>query len=412
MIHHLVRRLALAVPLLFVVSTAVFLLIHMIPGDPVDFMIGDNAAASRKVELRRALHLGDPLFVDHRPFTAEREVTRRLSAYDAARDREPLADLGRFAVIPVLEAGRAGRVDEAVAREVLADALLDHPAAAPPPAVIGASWSALAAYVDTNGAYFRPTGGALWGQVLFGSQIARYYRDLFTGELRSLHSGKPVSEALAERFAYTARLAGAALFVALAFALPLGTLAAWRQHSALDNVSMVAALVGISMPNFWLGPLLILVFSVELGWFPVSGAEKAGSLVLPAVTLGLGLASLLTRMTRAAVLETIREDFVRTARAKGLPELRVLFRHALRASLIPIVTIVGLQFGALLAGSIITEEIFGWPGIGREMVQGIRTRDFPIVQGCVLYVATSYVIVNAVTDVVYTWVNPRVRIDG
>lgn len=334
---------------------------------------------------------------------------RRWGGGPGAQER--LGDLGRFAasaLVDAIESTEAGP-RRSFLEACLADALLDVPAGA---GVAPTELAALRVWIGQHPRHFAPQGlDAVLG-VFSGSQLGRYYADLFTGRLRSLHTGRPVGEALRERFLFTLRLAGCALLVAMLIALPLGTIAAWRQHSVLDNGSMLAALVGISMPNFWLGPLLILIFSVELGWFPVSGADRPGAIVLPAITLGLGLSALLTRMTRSAVLETIREDFVRTARAKGLPEMTVLFRHALRAALIPVVTILGLQFGALLAGSIITEEIFGWPGIGREMVQGIRTRDFPVVQGCVLWVASSYVVVNAVTDVVYTWVNPRVRIDG
>jgi peptide/nickel transport system permease protein len=165
------------------------------------------------------------------------------------------------------------------------------------------------------------------------------------------------------------------------------------------------------MPNFWLGPLLIMAFSIELGWFPVSGAESPGSIVLPAITLGLGMSAILTRITRSSVLDTIKEDYVRTAYAKGLPPRTVLIKHALRTALIPVVTIIGLQFGALLAGSIITEEIFGWPGLGRAIIHAISERDFPMIQGCVLLIAVTYVAVNTVTDLIYTLINPRVRLD-
>ncbi len=323
----LLRRILLLVPLLWVVSTAVFALLHLIPGDPVDFMVGENATLDRKAELTAAYGLDRPLFLD----------------VEALGEPGPIG--GRFA----------------------------------------------RAVTDT--------------------QYAGFYRALFTGELRSLHTRRSVWDTLGDRFPETLRLAGCALLVSILLAVPLGTLAAWRRGSWVDQASMAGALVGVSMPNFWLGPLLILVFAVELGWLPVSGSTAPGAIVLPAVTLGLGMSAILTRITRASVLETLHADYVRTARAKGVSEVGALFRHALRAALLPVITIVGLQFGALLTGSIITEEIFGWPGIGREVIQAIRSRDFPMVQGCVLLIATTYVAVNTVTDVAYTLADPRVRLD-
>lgn len=330
---YLLRRILLAAPLLWVVFTAVFLLIHMIPGDPVDFMIGENAALERKTELRQSLHLDLPILINLDPWTEDQGQTDRASLGERLR------------------------------------------------------------------------------QTFTETQYAWFFRDLHAGELRSLHSRIPVFVTLRVKFAYTLGLATTALAVALLIALPLGTLAAWKQYSWVDNGSMLAALIGISMPNFWLGPLLILAFSIELGWFPVSGAEHPSSLVLPAVTLGLGMSSILTRITRSSVLDTIGEDYIRTARGKGLSEWRILSRHALRTALIPVVTILGLQFGSLLAGSIITEEIFAWPGLGREVINAIRTRDFPVIQGCVLLIALTYVAVNTATDILYTLINPRVRLD-
>jgi peptide/nickel transport system permease protein len=172
------------------------------------------------------------------------------------------------------------------------------------------------------------------------------------------------------------------------------------------------SLLGVAIPNFWLGPMLIMVFAVELGWLPVSGAGSSAHLVLPAITLGLSMAGILTRMTRTTVLEALHEEYVRTARAKGASELSVLCRHALANAVTPMLSIVGLQFGALLAGSVITESIFAWPGLGRLTVQAIYTRDYPVVQGCVLVIALSYVLVNLLTDLAYAWVNPRIRLQA
>jgi len=301
----LLRRLAMLPVLLLAVSVAAFLLAELVPGDPVDFMIGENATAERKDELRAAYHLDDPL-------------------------------LTRF---------------------------------------------------------------------------VRFHEELLSGELRSLHTRRPVTEVLGEKLPHTARLAGAALLVSALLAIPLGTLAARRRGSWVDAGSMGLALVGISIPSFWLGPLLIIVFAIGLGWFPVSGADAPGSIVLPAVTLGLGMASILTRISRAAVLDVLGRDHVRTARAKGLSEGAVVRRHALRNASIPIVTIVGLQLGALLTGTVITEEIFAWPGIGREIIQAVRARDLPVVQGSVLLLAGTWAVVNTLTDVAYAALDPRVRLE-
>lgn len=298
----LLRRAAMLPVLLLVVTTLVFGLIELVPGDPVDFMIGENAALERKQELRAAYHLDDPI----------------------------------------------------------------------------------------------------------GQRYLRFYRELLTGELRSLHTREPVLEVVASRLPATALLAVVALLVSALIAIPLGTLSAWRPGTWMDSGARIGALVGISIPNFWLGPLLIILFSIQLGWFPVSGADRPGSVVLPALTLGLGMASILTRITRAAVLDVLDTDFVRTARAKGAGELRILIGHGLRAAIVPVLTIVGLQFGALLTGAIITEEVFGWPGLGREIVTSIRSRDLPVIQGCVLVVASTWVLVNTLTDLLYARFDPRV----
>jgi peptide/nickel transport system permease protein len=196
----------------------------------------------------------------------------------------------------------------------------------------------------------------------------------------------------------------------LLIALPLGIVAAVRKGSLADRSAMLASLVGISMPNFWLGPLLIILFSLKLGWLPVSGREGAASVILPAVTLGTALAALLSRMTRSAMLDVLGEDYLRTARAKGVPERAVIVRHALRNALLPVLTIVGLQLGALLSGAVITEIVFAWPGIGSLLIQSIHTRDYPLVQGCVLVIALGYVAANFLTDLLYAAVDPRVKI--
>ena len=198
----------------------------------------------------------------------------------------------------------------------------------------------------------------------------------------------------------------------LLIALPAGILSGIRQYSVWDHSTMFLALLGVSMPNFWLGPLLIWVFSIQLGWFPVSGKGGAAHLLLPALTLGASMAAIVARMTRSSVLEVLREDYVMTARAKGLSEARIILKHVLRNAMLPVLTVVGLQFGALLAGSIITETIFSWPGLGTLMVKAIQTRDYPVVQGCVLVIALSYVLVNLLTDLLYGVIDPRIRYEG
>lgn len=298
------RRLLLLVPTMLGVATLVFLMRPLIPGDPVEFMLGETARAVDKEALRHEFNLDRPLLEQYGLF---------------------LAGLAR---------GDMGR---------------------------------------------------------------------------SIMTGRPVAELIAERLPNTLQLALAAALIAVAIALPLGVLAAARQYSWADNASVLFALVGVSMPNFWLGPLLILLFSIELGWLPVSGRGGPLHLILPALTLGLAMAGILTRLTRATMVETIREDYIRTARAKGLPERLVFFKHALRNGLIPVVTLLGLQLGALLAGSIVTETIFAWPGLGRLVIQAVGARDFPLLQGCVMTIAAGYVTVNLLTDIVYAFIDPRIR---
>ncbi len=305
MLPYIAKRLVMLIPVVLGVVTLVFFLIHMIPGDPVEIMLGEQAQAADKEALRRELKLDRPI---------REQYLLYLSGL-------PRADLGR-----------------------------------------------------------------------------------------SIHSRDPVIQTILKRLPATLMLTLAAMTVAVLIAIPIGILSAVRQYSLMDNVSMFAALLGISMPNFWLGPLLILLFSIQLGWLPVSGMGGAQHLILPAITLGTALAAILTRMTRSSVLEVIREQYIVTARAKGLQERVVLFKHAFKNALIPIITILGLQFGALLSGSIITETIFSWPGIGRLMIQAVNQRDYPLVQGCVLFISLSYVLVNLATDLLYGAADPRIRV--
>ena len=245
-----------------------------------------------------------------------------------------------------------------------------------------------------------------------GEQYVSFLGGMLHGDLgTSLHFDEPVSRLIARHYPATVELALAALAVALVVSLPLGMLAAYRRGSWIDRGARFFSLLGVSMPNFWLGPIAILLFSIQLGWLPVSGRGGASHLVLPAATLGLALAALLTRMIRSALGEELAKPYLVTARAKGLSAARVAICHALRNALVPVVTIVGLQFGSLLTGAILTETIFGWPGIGRLLIQAIRLRDYPLVQGAVMLIAVTYVAVNLATDLLYAWIDPRIRLD-
>ena len=234
---------------------------------------------------------------------------------------------------------------------------------------------------------------------------------------QSLRLHDSVTHLVAQRYPYTLALTAAALLLGTCLSVPAGVLSATQRGRAVDRIVSVLSLVGLSFPNFALGPILILLFSIRLGWLPVSGAgleggaigEFASHLVLPAITLGLSLAAILTRMVRSAMLEELTQDYVRTARAKGLTDARILYRHALPNALVPVLTVLGLQFGSLLAGAIVTETIFSWPGIGRLTLSAISNRDYPLVQGCLLTVGMTYVAVNLLTDVAYTLVDPRLR---
>ncbi len=304
MTSFIVRRLLLTVPVILGVATLVFLLIHLVPGDPVQAMLGESASPADVAALRGRLGLDDPLLI----------------------------------------------------------------------------------------------------------QYGRYLEGLAVGDLgTSLRTNQRVTTAIAERMPATAELAIASLGVAMLIAIPLGILAAARAGTRVDHAATVAALLGISIPNFWLGPLLAIVFSVELGWLPVSGRGTLANLVLPAITLGAPLAAVLARMTRASVLEELRELYVLAARARGVSRARSILVHAFRNSLIPIVTLVGLQVGMLLTGAVITETIFAWPGVGRLLIQSIGFRDYPLVQGCILLIAVTYVAVNLLTDLAYGLLDPRIR---
>ncbi len=243
-------------------------------------------------------------------------------------------------------------------------------------------------------------------------QYAAFLGGIARGDLgTSLRTNQPVVSAITDRMPATFELAIAAMLVAIVVAIPLGIIAAVRAGTHVDHAATTVALVGISMPNFWLGPLLAILFAVQLGWLPVSGRGTAAHLVLPALTLGAPLAAVLARITRASVLEELRELYVLAARARGVSRARAVLRHAFRNSLIPIVTVLGLQFGAVLTGAVITETIFAWPGVGRLLIQSITARDYPAVQGCILLIAGTYVTMNLMIDVVYGFLDPRIRYD-
>ena len=306
MVRYLLRRLLLTVPVMLGVATLVFALIHLVPGDPAQAMLGEGATAEEVVRLRTSLGLDRPL----------------------------VAQYGSF------------------------------------------------------------LGG-----------VAR-------GDLgKSFRTGQPVTSEIWRRLGDTAILAVCAMAVAIAVALPLGIIAAVFRGRPLDHAAMTLALAGISMPSFWLGPLLAIFFAVRLGWLPVSGSGTPWHLVLPAVTLGTALAAILARMTRSSVIEELRELYVMAARARGLSHARAVVRHAFRNSLIPVVTIIGLQFGAVLTGTIITETIFAWPGVGRLLITAINTRDYPLVQGCILFISVTYVAMNLLTDLTSGLLDPRIRFE-
>jgi peptide/nickel transport system permease protein len=304
-----VRRVLITLPVLWVVVSVVFLLIHLVPGDPVVQMLGEGATASDVSVLRHAYGLDAPL----------------------------------------------------------------------------------------------------------GQQYLHYWRGVLHADLgQSLRLHDSVTRLVLQRYPYTLELTLAALLIGVVVSVPAGVFSALHRGRWQDRVLGVLSLGGLSFPNFALGPILILLFSIRLGWLPVSGAGSGGDfllyLILPAVTLGSGLAAVLTRMVRTAMLEELGQDYIRTARAKGLSERRVVYGHALGNALIPVLTVLGLQFGSLLSGAIVTETIFSWPGIGRLTLSAISNRDYALVQGCILAVGLTYVAVNLLTDVAYTVANPRMRV--
>jgi peptide/nickel transport system permease protein len=241
-------------------------------------------------------------------------------------------------------------------------------------------------------------------------QYVHYWKGVLHGDLgQSVRLNQSVSKLVLQRYPYTLQLTLAALFVAILLSIPAGVHSAQRRNRLDDRTLSVVSLFGLSFPNFALGPILILLFAIKLGWLPVSGAGSFANLILPAITMGGALAAILTRMVRTSMLEELSQDYIRTARAKGLPERTVVYRHALRNAMIPIITVLGLQFGALLAGAIVTETIFSWPGIGRLTITAIGNRDYYLVQGCILAIGLTYVAVNFLTDFLYSVANPRIR---
>ena len=241
-------------------------------------------------------------------------------------------------------------------------------------------------------------------------QYLNYWKGVLQGNLGvSLRYNQSVSKLLRQRYPYTLQLTVAALLVAILLSVPAGVHSARRRNDWDDRVISVVSLWGLSFPNFALGPILILLFSIKFGWLPVSGSGTFANLVLPAITMGSALAAILTRMVRTSMLEELSHDYIRTARAKGVSETRVVYHHALRNAMIPVITVLGLQFGALLAGAIVTEKIFSWPGVGRLTVDAISNRDYYVVQGCILAIGLTYVAVNFLTDLVYSVLNPRIR---
>lgn len=295
----------MAIPVLFAVASVVFFLIHLIPGDPVDIILGEQALSADRAKLSEDLLLNKPIL----------------------------------------------------------------------------------------------------------EQYGHFLKGIVTLDLgKSIYDGTPVMTHIKDKFGATLMLTICAMFVAVAISIPIGVFSAVRKGTALDQFAMFFSLVGISIPNFWLGPVLILIFSVYLGVLPISGRESFLSLILPSITLGAALAAMLSRLTRSSMIEELSREYVTTARAKGLPERVVIYRHALRNALNPVITIVGLQIGALLAGTVITEKIFSWPGIGSLLLDSISRRDYPLVQGTILVICFAYVIVNAITDCLYRVADPRVKI--
>lgn len=241
-------------------------------------------------------------------------------------------------------------------------------------------------------------------------QYARYMLDLLQGDMgESYKTGRPVTDMIVSCFPNTAKLAFWSILVAVGIALPIGIISATKQYSMFDNVGMVVALIGVATPNFWLGLMMIILFSLNLGWLPSGGNKGWSSYIMPAITLGTGDAALITRMTRSSMLEVIRADYIRTARAKGVPENKVVYQHALRNALIPVVTAIGLQFGSLLGGATLTETVFAWPGIGRSTVDSIKTKDTTQVLGNIVVLTITFSCVNLLVDILYAFIDPRIK---
>jgi ABC-type dipeptide/oligopeptide/nickel transport system permease component len=244
------------------------------------------------------------------------------------------------------------------------------------------------------------------------NRYMNYWKGVLTGDLgRSFRTERPVLNMIFERYPATIKLALAAMLIAVCIAVPLGVLAGTNKGSLIDNSASFLALLGISLPGFVIGPVMVYLFAVKLNWFAPTGSANPEDIILPAITLGAALSAILTRMVRSSVIEELGEDYVRTARAKGLNERVVIYKHVLKNGLIPVVTILGLQLGVLLAGAIITEKIFGWQGLGLLLLEdGIYKRDYRLVQGCVLVISVTYILANSLTDLVYRWLDPRIRL--
>lgn len=241
-------------------------------------------------------------------------------------------------------------------------------------------------------------------------QYAKYMLNLLQGDMgNSYKTGRPVTNMIVSCFPNTAKLAFWSILVAVGIALPIGIISATKQYSMFDNVGMVVALIGVATPNFWLGLMMIILFSLNLGWLPSGGNKGWSSYIMPAITLGTGDAALITRMTRSSMLEVIRADYIRTARAKGVPENKVVYQHALRNALIPVVTAIGLQFGSLLGGATLTETVFAWPGIGRSTVDSIKTKDTTQVLGNIVVLTITFSCVNLLVDILYAFIDPRIK---
>ena len=266
--------------------------------------------------------------------------------------------------------------------------------------------------LDRPAFFFSYSGenGFVWNGA--DNRYAEYWIGLLQGDLgKSFQTDRPVANMIFERYPSTIKLAIAAMLVAIGIALPLGVLAGSRKNSFVDNLASFFALMGISLPTFVIGPFLVYIFAVKLGWFSPTGSLYPEDIVLPAVTLGAALSAILTRMIRSSVIEELGEDYVRTARAKGVSERKVLYKHVLKNGLIPVVTILGLQLGVLLAGAIITEKIFNWQGLGLLLLEdGIGKRDYRLVQGCVLVISITFIVANSLTDFVYRKLDPRIRL--